>query len=53
MDEDYIRALEYGMPPAAGEGIASTGSDAFYRFLLHSRRAPFPHSSRKEELKSV
>jgi lysyl-tRNA synthetase class 2 len=21
MDEDYIRALEYGMPPAAGEGV--------------------------------
>jgi lysyl-tRNA synthetase class 2 len=21
MDEDYIRALEYGMAPAAGEGI--------------------------------
>ncbi len=21
MDEDYIRALEYGMPPAAGEGL--------------------------------
>jgi len=21
MDDDYIRALEYGMPPAAGEGI--------------------------------
>jgi lysyl-tRNA synthetase class 2 len=21
MDDDYIRALEYGMPPAAGQGI--------------------------------
>ncbi len=21
MDEDYVRALMYGMPPAAGEGV--------------------------------
>jgi lysyl-tRNA synthetase class 2 len=21
MDEDYIRALEYGLPPTAGEGV--------------------------------